>query len=453
MLEKLLDAGMDVARFNFSHGTYDYHSKLMDNVRQAAKNKKRSITIALDTKGPEIRTGTFPKGETELKKGANITVTVNDKFKAAGDSSKFWVTYSDLPKSVSKGSLIYIDDGLICLEVNEVKGDNVNCTVKNGGMIDNRKGVNLPNAKVTLPALSEKDINDIKFGVRQNVDMIFASFIRKKEDVIGIRKLLPESVHIISKIENQEGCDNFEEILEVSDGIMVARGDLGIEIDATRVFVEQKRMIRLCRRAGKPVIVATQMLQSMVSNPRPTRAEVSDVANAVLDGADCVMLSGETAKGKYPIQAVEQMSKTCRMAEDNLNLPPLVKPKNISKRESVVASAVTIAMEQGAAAIVCLTNKGTTARRLARHRPTCPIIAVIGKAHQSTARHLALTFGVHTTVFDDTKEQSSSPSIRIKSAIQASKTTGLLKSGDLIICVYSADHQKYGNIIDLSHVD
>ncbi len=323
MLEALLKAGMDVARFNFSHGTHPYHKKMMDNVRKAASNLNRMVTIALDTKGPEIRTGTFTNGEETLVKGQKVVVTVDPAFKSAGTIGKFWVTYEDLPKSVSPGSVIFIDDGLLSLEVLEVKGSDVTCEVKNGGQISNRKGVNLPGAKVTLPALSEKDIADIKFGVEQKVDIIFASFIRKRSDVEGIRKLIPKSCSIISKIENQEGCDNFEDILAVSDGIMVARGDLGIEIDATKVFVQQKRMIKACRSAGKPCIVATQMLQSMVDNPRPTRAEVSDVANAVLDGADCVMLSGEVAKGKYPLKAVEQMSATCQMAEAHLALPPV----------------------------------------------------------------------------------------------------------------------------------
>jgi len=258
--------------------------------------------LMLRIRDPPVHTvGTFPEEEVKLVKDAKVVLTPDDAFQHKGTAEKFWVTYKEISKSLKPGMTVFIDDGLLALTVEEVKGGDIHCKVKEGGVVSNRKGVNLPGAVVTLPALSEKDINDIKFGVEMKVDMIFASFIRKAEDVLSIKKLIPKTVMVISKIENQEGCDNFEDILRESDGIMVARGDLGIEIDATKVFVQQKRMIRLCRAAGKPVIVATQMLQSMVSNPRPTRAEVSDVANAVLDGADCVMLSGETAKGMYPV--------------------------------------------------------------------------------------------------------------------------------------------------------
>eukprot|EP00466_Bigelowiella_natans_P016965 jgi/Bigna1/142509/aug1.70_g17217 len=266
--------------------SHEYHKAMMKKVRKAAENMGR-----------------------ELKKGSKVTITTDDAFQHKGSAEKFWVTYKDIGDSLEKGMTVFIDDGLLSLTVEAIEGKDVHCIISNGGIISNRKGVNLPGAKISLPALSEKDKKDIAFGVKEEVDMIFASFIRKAEDVLAIKKLLPKSIIVISKIENQEGCDNFDAILEASDGIMVARGDLGIEIDATKVFVQQKRMIRKCRLAGKPVIVATQMLQSMVDHPRPTRAEVSDVANAVLDGADCVMLSGETAKGKYPIQAVVHMSK------------------------------------------------------------------------------------------------------------------------------------------------
>eukprot|EP00466_Bigelowiella_natans_P009652 jgi/Bigna1/90946/estExt_fgenesh1_pg.C_830072 len=379
IMGKLMTAGLDVARFNFSHGSHEYHGKLMNRLRTAAKNQGRFVALALDTKGPEIRTGTFPEEEVKLVKDAKVVLTPDDAYQHKGTAEKFWVTYKEISKSLKPGMTVFIDDGLLALTVEEVKGGDVHCKVKEGGVVSNRKGVNLPGAVVTLPALSEKDINDIKFGVEMKVDMIFASFIRKAEDVLSIKKLIPKTVMVISKIENQEGCDNFEDILRESDGIMVARGDLGIEIDATKVraediqsmhsrevgisgegrtkkrllnaytahvsaavFVQQKRMIRLCRAAGKPVIVATQMLQSMVSNPRPTRAEVSDVANAVLDGADCVMLSGETAKGMYPVQAVVQMSQTCKVAEANLSLPPIV-TESMTSRETIVAAGCKIA--------------------------------------------------------------------------------------------------------------
>eukprot|EP00468_Gymnochlora_sp_CCMP2014_P008133 CAMPEP_0167756834 /NCGR_PEP_ID=MMETSP0110_2-20121227/9599_1 /TAXON_ID=629695 /ORGANISM="Gymnochlora sp., Strain CCMP2014" /LENGTH=473 /DNA_ID=CAMNT_0007642975 /DNA_START=101 /DNA_END=1522 /DNA_ORIENTATION=- len=450
MMQKLIEAGLDVARFNFSHGSHEYHGKLMDNVRKAAVNAGKMVALALDTKGPEIRTGKFVKDEYELKKGSKVIVTVDEKFKDAGTDEKFWVTYSDLPNSVAVGSTIFIDDGLLALKVFKKTDMDVHCVIENGGLISNRKGVNLPGAKVTLPALSAKDKADIAFGVEKKVDMIFASFIRKKEDVLQIKKLIPKSVLVISKIENQEGCDNFEDILSVSDGIMVARGDLGIEIDATKVFVQQKRMIRLCRRAAKPVIVATQMLQSMVTNPRPTRAEVSDVANAILDGADCVMLSGETAKGKYPVEAVQQMAKTCQIAEDNLALPP-VKQESYSMRETCVRVACSMAKEQNAKAIVAVTNTGTTARYISRHRPVCPILAVIGETNSHIARHLQITFGAHVALYDDAKGKPTAVK-RIEAAIHSQKGS-LLKKGDLVVCLYSADHSGFANIIEMRSVE
>mmetsp|Transcript_1515 Transcript_1515/g.2096 ORF Transcript_1515/g.2096 Transcript_1515/m.2096 type:complete len:523 (-) Transcript_1515:26-1594(-) len=451
VMESLLEAGLDVARFNFSHGSHEYHKKLMENVRQAAKNCNKLVAIALDTKGPEIRTGTFPAGDLILKTGSKVTITTDPAFEHKGTEDKFWVTYKDLTKSVKPGMTIFIDDGLLSLTVESVSETEVMCEVKEGGEISNRKGVNLPGAVVTLPALSEKDIGDIKFGVEMKVDMIFASFIRKAEDVESIRKLIPKSILIISKIENQEGCDNFEKILGVSDGIMVARGDLGIEIDPTTVFVQQKRMIRMCRQAGKPVIVATQMLQSMVTNPRPTRAEVSDVANAVLDGADCVMLSGETAKGKYPRQAVEAMGKTCQVAEQNLNLAPIVSEKPTG-RKSVVAAACKIAREMNAAAIVVVTNTGTTARLISRFRPNCPVLAVIGSSNASKARHLLLSFGIHVCVYEeDNKGPRPSALARISAAIE-SQMDNVLKKDDWIVCVYSMNHFGYANIVELKQI-
>jgi len=400
IMGKLMTAGLDVARFNFSHGSHEYHGKLMNRLRTAAKNQGRFVALALDTKGPEIRTGTFPEEEVKLVKDAKVVLTPDDAFQHKGTAEKFWVTYKEISKSLKPGMTVFIDDGLLALTVEEVKGGDIHCKVKEGGVVSNRKGVNLPGAVVTLPALSEKDINDIKFGVEMKVDMIFASFIRKAEDVLSIKKLIPKTVMVISKIENQEGCDNFEDILRESDGIMVARGDLGIEIDATKVFVQQKRMIRLCRAAGKPVIVATQMLQSMVSNPRPTRAEVSDVANAVLDGADCVMLSGETAKGMYPVQAVVQMSQTCKVAEANLSLPPIV-TESMTSRETIVAAGCKIAKDQSCKAILVLTNTGTTARLVSRYRPSCPVMAVIGSTNTHVAKHLQVTFGIHVILYEE----------------------------------------------------
>ena len=318
-LKSLMVSGLSCVRNNFSHGTHEYHTKTISNARQAAKELGRNdISIALDTKGPEIRTGNFPDGEQVLNVGDKVTLTTDKAFYDKGTKEKFYVDYANITKVCTKGQGIYIDDGLLGLEVEIVGEDTLECVVRNGAPISNHKGVNLPNCKVDLPAVTEKDKQDLQFGAEQNVDMVFASFIRTAAQVQEVRDALGEKgkhIQIISKIENAEGVQNFAEILKASDGIMVARGDLGIEIPAEKVFVAQKMMISQCNLAGKPVICATQMLESMTKNPRPTRAEVSDVANAVLDGADCVMLSGETAKGDYPNQCVEVMADICEEAQ------------------------------------------------------------------------------------------------------------------------------------------
>ncbi|EPQ18048.1 Pyruvate kinase isozyme M1 [Myotis brandtii] len=463
MLKEMIKSGMNVARMNFSHGTHEYHAETIKNVRTATESFAsdpilyRPVAVALDTKGPEIRTGLI-KGsgtaEVELKKGATLKITLDNAYMEKCDENTLWLDYKNICKVVEVGSKIYVDDGLISLQVKEKGADFLITEVENGGTLGSKKGVNLPGAAVDLPAVSEKDIQDLKFGVEQNVDMVFASFIRKASDVHEVRKVLGEkgkNIKIISKIENHEGVRRFDEILEASDGIMVARGDLGIEIPTEK------------------------MLESMIKKPRPTRAEGSDVANAVLDGADCIMLSGETAKGDYPLEAVRMQHLIAREAEaamfhrqlfeelvrgsrHSTDLMEAMAMGSIAREaeaaiyhlqlfeelrrlapitsdptEATAVGAVEASFKCCSGAIIVLTKSGRSAHQVARYRPRAPIIAVT-RNHQ-TARQAHLYRGIFPVVCKDPVQDAWAEDVdlRVNLAMNVGKARGFFKKGDVVI--------------------
>ncbi|KAF5355903.1 hypothetical protein D9756_004161 [Leucocoprinus leucothites] len=449
-LAELRRAGVNIVRMNFSHGSYEYHQSVIDNTRKMVADEPngRPVAIALDTKGPEIRTGLTRDGKDyPITAGHEFIVTTDPKHSELSDDRYMFVDYANLPKVTAPGKLIYVDDGILSLLVLSIDGTNVHVRAINNGNISSRKGVNLPKTDVDLPALSEKDKADLRFGVKNGVDMVFASFIRRGEDVKQIREVLgPDgaSVKIIVKIENEQGVSNFDEILKECDGVMVARGDLGIEIPASQVFLAQKMMIAKCNIVGKPVIVATQMLESMTYNPRPTRAEVSDVANAVLDGADCVMLSGETAKGSYPIQSVLMMAETCLLAESAICYPPLyddlrgIQARPTETSETVAIAAVAAAAEQDAKALLVLSTSGNTARLVSKYRPKIPIITVT--RNEQTARQIHLHRGCYPFWYPEPRgvqihQWQTDVDNRIRFGLRNALALNLINPGATIIAV------------------
>lgn len=448
ILKQIIEAGMNASRHNFSHGDHEEHRGRIESVRRLAKECGKEVAIVLDTKGPEIRTGKFEPNKVELQKGTEFTIYAGEKAMAevVGDTTKCAVTYENLPNDVKPGNTILIDDGLVGLEVKSIEGNAVKCEVMNTGLVGTHKGVNLPGVKVNLPAMTEKDKADLIFGCEMKVNMVAASFVRKAEDVIAIREVLKanggEDIMIFPKIENQEGVDNIDSIIAVSDGIMVARGDLGVEIPIEEVPAVQKMIIRKCNEAGIPVITATQMLDSMIRNPRPTRAEVSDIANSIFDGTDAVMLSGESANGTYPVEAVKTQARICEAAEKELTYKVSVSnaKHHVPAVAGVIARATCNAAEElEASAVIASTQSGATARRISQCRPLCPVVAVT--PNERVAKQLAFSWGVLPVVADEFKSTDE----MLENSVEIAKKAGVVKAGDTVVVAAGVPVDKTGS--------
>ncbi len=433
-LRNLMLAGMDVARLNFSHGTHEEALERINRIRRIREELDIPVAILLDTKGPEIRIKSFKNGSVRLKEGEKFTLYTTD---VEGDETKVSITYKNLPRDISAGTRLLIDDGLIELEAVSVKNDRIICEVKSGGVVSNSKGVNVPNVSLNMPYMSQKDIDDILFGIEQDVDFIAASFVRTHEDVLEIRNLLNKNggseIRIISKIENSEGVENIDAIIKASNGIMVARGDMGVEIPLEDVPVFQKKIIKKTYYAGKVVITATQMLDSMIRNPRPTRAETTDVANAIYDGTSAIMLSGETAVGKYPVETVKTMATIAERTECDIDyVKRLSNNTEFNKKGMDVTNAIshatcTTAHDLNASAIIALTFGGGTAHLISKFRPSCPIIAPT--TNQKTRRQLNLSWGV-LPIISELRDNSDE---LFEHAVECAAKTNLLKTGDLVV--------------------
>ncbi len=433
VVKKLAESGMDIARFNFSHGSHEEQKERMDMLKSVRDEVGKPIAILLDTKGPEIRTGLLKDGKkVTLVEGQLFTLTTEE---IIGDEKKVSITYDGLAEDVEIGKKILIDDGLIELEVKNIVGSEIVCQVLNGGELGQRKGVNVPNVPVRLPALTQKDREDIRFGVEQGIDFIAASFVRSAEGILEIKALLKECkapyIPIIAKIENGEGIKNIDEILHCADGIMVARGDLGVEIPAEELPHLQKWIIQKCNDAFKPVITATQMLDSMMRNPRPTRAEVTDVANAVYDGTDAVMLSGETANGKYPVEALNMMVKIVKDAESHLDYDALLTKVRVQRKKSISNSigysSVATSMHLNAKCIITPTASGSTARVVSKFKPKALIVGVT--PNEETLRRMQIYRGVYpikSVPYSTTEEI-------FEESIELTKVKGVVEPGDIVV--------------------
>jgi len=432
MLRKLIAAGMNVARLNFSHGDFEEHGSRIRNIRKVAAELNKTVAILLDTKGPEIRIGKLKEEPIELIQDEKIILTTEE---ILGDLQRISVTYDRLPEDVQVGSTILLDDGLIGLRVTDVRGNDIECLIVNGGTLKSKKGVNVPGVRISLPGITEKDAADIRFGIEQGVDFIAASFVRKASDVLEIRELLEKhnatSIQIISKIENQEGVDNLDEILEVSDGLMVARGDLGVELPAHEVPLIQKKLVNRAKTARIPVIIATQMMETMITSLTPTRAEVNDVANSVMDGADAVMLSGETSVGNYPVQVIEKMTQIIEAVEDSpLIQVPQNTPQVRTKRfitKSICHHAAMMANVIKAKAICTLTNSGYTAFQISAWRPQSHIL--VFTSNQRILTQLSLLWGVNSFFYD----KFVSTDDTVVDVNKKAKEHGYVQKGDMLI--------------------
>ncbi len=433
VLKELIANGLNVCRLNFSHGSHPEHQAKIDLIKKVGKETDQPIAILLDTKGPEIRTGKFDAEEILLEEGQTFTLTTED---IIGNKEISSISYKGLVHDVKPGNTILIDDGLISMEVQKVTDKDIVCLVKNSGIIKNNKGINVPNVKINLPAITQKDKEDIIFGIENNIDFIAASFVRKASDVLAIREILEEydaeHIQIISKIENQEGVDNIDDILQVTDAIMIARGDLGVEIPTEDIPIVQKMIIKKCNLLSKPVITATQMLDSMIRNPRPTRAEVTDVANAIYDGTDAIMLSGETASGKYPVEALKTMSRIASKTETTLDYSKMTseraKNRSVNITNAISHATCTTADDIGASAIITATESGYTARMVSSYRPSQQIIGVVND--EVVLRQMGIVWGI---VPLNIERRVDSTDELFDVSIDSATKEELIKSGDVVV--------------------
>ena len=446
ILEQLAIEGMDVARFNFSHGSHEEQKERLDRLKAIRARINRPIAALLDTKGPEIRIRDFSEGKVTLTEGQKFTLTTDE---ISGNEERVSITYKDLYKDVKPGDSILIDDGLIELEVEELDGSDIHCVVINGGVVSNKKGINLPGVNINMPFVSQKDKEDILFGIQEEFDFIAASFTRTADDVLEIRKILDENggrdLNIIAKIENQQGVDNIDSIIEVADGIMIARGDMGVEIPLEDVPVIQKKIINKVYNAGKQVITATQMLDSMMKNPRPTRAETTDVANAIYQGTSAIMLSGETAAGKYPVEALRTMVKIALRTESDIaynkefSIFSRDHETKIDMTTAISHATCMTAIDLGAKAIITVSRSGTTARMISKYRPGCMIVGCSPEEH--TCRQLNMSWGITPVHI----KEEYSMEILLLHATEAAERAGYVEKGDVVVLTAGVPLGRSGN--------